>query len=336
MNKKQIVTAVMKTVDNSMPMLLNALPLDDRFVFTNAKMVILDKDNHGLPVSTDDVSGLTKGISDMFNQEYDKTLSIDRGELDAFIKWGKLRNGTGKNIFLKHGKEYHGFNAKWLYWIMDYAKTDVLYLAKHKNSDCYNAIVEGENCKCLLLPVRILETPKEHVFPVKSYTAEESIKKEKKAVKKRDFDLGAITYSMTWAEHVNTLIRACDKGLDSDEYKETKKIFKRRYNKVKDTHKYPSGTFYHAETMETANEMIDIVETIASLDGVAVDVIGRFLWTKGRKQKANAKILKSLGFTLQENKGKFCKSYFGYERHDGKFFNFAKIKAMYGTAEESI
>lgn len=184
-------------------------------------------------------------------------------------------------------------------------------------------------------PTKGKNTPMTDKKPGKARQVDNAKKESKKATDKVLNELVVhLKYSDSWQDIVTNLIKISRYGIDTKEYKEAKKIFLRKYKGVKDTHK-KGKSFYIATTYETPQEIIYIVETIAQLKGVDVEVVGRFMWTKGKRQLEHDKVLKHLGFTRQENKSKYCKSYEGYNKKGNKFFSFAQIQKMYGTTEET-
>lgn len=154
-------------------------------------------------------------------------------------------------------------------------------------------------------------------------------KKAKKRYHKNDY-INNLYFQPCYSQFINATIKALENNAPFQAVKDT---FYNIYDDVKNLHKYPNGTVYVSETKETADEIFTIIETINNLSDISVEMIGRFLWTNG-KQKQHHKILKSLGFSYQENKAKYCKSYQGYIRKDGRKFSYAKIKQMYAVDEQ--
>lgn len=139
-----------------------------------------------------------------------------------------------------------------------------------------------------------------------------------------------IKRTATWSEIMAVALEFKDAMNDES----VQQQFKKSYDIVKDTHVSPSGKEYESETLETADEMVDIVNSLATCDGVTSEIVGRFIWSSG-DTKPYRQLFKAMGFTYMSNKKMWCKSYKGYKRKGRKkAYSYSQIKSMYGTTDE--
>lgn len=169
---------------------------------------------------------------------------------------------------------------------------------------------------------------------------------EEKPTKKHDFDdetieqdISTLDDTGTWEKrlasllHYATIYHPMNGGTDEiwERFIDT---YKADYELTKNIHVNSKGETYISETMETADEMVNIVNTLSECDGLINEILGRFIWTGGNTRK-HKDVLKSLGFTYMSNKKKWCKSYKGYVRRGRRNYSYEQIRTMYGTDEES-
>lgn len=83
------------------------------------------------------------------------------------------------------------------------------------------------------------------------------------------------------------------------------------FERLKNTHRAASGETYTAkeETGEKANDFIDIINALINLDGLIIEICGKWLWISGNTKPHRAK-LKELHFRWSQNKMAW---YFHYE-----------------------
>lgn len=151
--------------------------------------------------------------------------------------------------------------------------------------------------------------------------------------------IGDLENAETWGMLMQLFYKASEslhpcKNGDLDAWEVLVDRFKEIYPVVKNWHRGPGGD-YTAETPETAEQMIGLVDAVNRCSGLGIEIVGRFIWSKG-KQKEHAATLKELGFTHQKNKNKWCRSYDGYQKKNGKRFSYAQIKSKYQEQENAV
>lgn len=168
MKREKIIRSMTDGINTDVyPFAMHAIPCNDAFAYTNGSIVFTDKDNIvDYPIlPTHMQERFSKSIAGYLSGELKRTIKIDRKALDHFIKENKMRYSGGKLIILKNGKEHYAFNAKWLWWLLDYAKTDIIDLVDCGHGGYSAAKTTGKDCTCLLLPVRLPDVfPEDIVF----------------------------------------------------------------------------------------------------------------------------------------------------------------------------
>lgn len=158
MTKEKIIRQLISS-DNpdKDPDISKAIPLNDGYAFTNGFALFTDKENRaGLPLlpAFKERESFARAITNFFEKPFKFSARIDKKALDRFMKDNKMRYGAGKLIILEHEGWFYGFNAKYLWWIIDYAKTNILHFIECRGN-FYSVATQGDDCACVLLPVRL-------------------------------------------------------------------------------------------------------------------------------------------------------------------------------------
>jgi len=105
------------------------------------------------------------------------------------------------------------------------------------------------------------------------------------------------------------------------------------FKKLKDIHQAADGTVYTASAPsdETADQFIHIIDTLMNLEGVLIEVCGRFLWLSGNT-KVYKEIIKGLGFRWSFNKSAWYLAPEGYRRRSRRDWTMADIRMKFGSA----
>lgn len=129
-----------------------------------------------------------------------------------------------------------------------------------------------------------------------------------------------------------------DRGGDTATMQKINAEYSRLFEQLKDIHKStrPDGPrTYKAEhaTKETPEDFIRIVTELFKLDGLEVELCGRWLWIGGATMK-HKKALKRLGCKWSKNKGKWSWHFpedaaFSYKGR--KEWSMDKIRFMWGS-----
>lgn len=157
MKREQIINKLVSSVNlKKNPDVAKAIPYNDGYAFTNGFALFTDKENRAelplLPAFKQEA--YASAIADYFEKPFKFSARIDKKALDRFMKDNKLRYGAGKLIILEHDGWFYGFNAKYLWWIIEYAKTNILHFIECRGS-FYSVSTQGKDCACTLLPVRL-------------------------------------------------------------------------------------------------------------------------------------------------------------------------------------
>ena len=106
--------------------------------------------------------------------------------------------------------------------------------------------------------------------------------------------------------------------------------FEQAWNRLKDVHVNAEGEQYTKETTETAQEYMDLIEKLLTLDGVEVELCGSWIWLTGNTRLYKDQI-KALGFRWSQKKGAWYFHREPYRKHSKKELTLDEIRAMYGS-----
>lgn len=121
-----------------------------------------------------------------------------------------------------------------------------------------------------------------------------------------------------------------DHGGDVEIMKEINAEYQELFAKVKSWHVNKDGETYQKDTDEQSADFINIMDVLAGLDGVTVEIIGTFIWVSG-DTKPVKETLKAMGFRWSRNKFCWYLAPKGYHRWGGKTYTLDDIRGMYGT-----
>ena len=102
--------------------------------------------------------------------------------------------------------------------------------------------------------------------------------------------------------------------------------------KLKNTHKNKEGDTYTKETTETPEQFKDIINKLFNLkmDGVAIEVVGTFIWLTGNTKPYKDDI-KALEFRYSPKKYAWYKAPSDYKKRSRKNYDMDTIRGMYGS-----
>lgn len=121
-----------------------------------------------------------------------------------------------------------------------------------------------------------------------------------------------------------------DHGGDSEEFKRLNNDYQTQFVKVKNIHVKKDGTTYTANNNEHVNDFMNIINSLISIPGLNIDIVGCFIWIGGNT-KSNKEKLKQLGFKYSSKKQLWYKSPDGYKRSNyKKSYTYDEIIAKYG------
>lgn len=123
-----------------------------------------------------------------------------------------------------------------------------------------------------------------------------------------------------------------DMGGKTEDMQEINAEYDQLFSALKDTYKNASGQFYktHAESTETADEFVDIIEKLIHMDGVEIEICGSWVWVTG-DTKCHKDDLKSLSFRWSRNKSAWYFHQDGYRKRRKKPLTLDQIRGMYGS-----
>lgn len=123
-----------------------------------------------------------------------------------------------------------------------------------------------------------------------------------------------------------------DRGGDAEVMKQINAEYDRAFAAVKDIHQNKDGETYTKVNPEKASEFKDIIEKLIKMNGVEVEIIGRFIWLSG-ETKPHKETIKALGFKWHSKKKMWYKAPEGYKRYHGKKeYGIDEIRRMYGSS----
>ena len=133
-----------------------------------------------------------------------------------------------------------------------------------------------------------------------------------------------------------------DCGGDPEVFKAMTAEFEKMWEVLKDVHATKEGTTYTAneKTTETAGEFMNLINALLKLDGVIVEVCGRWIWCSGRTYD-HRQTLKAYGFQFSKKKVAWYYHRDPYKKYGNHVCTMAEIREMYGSkvytqkAEES-
>ena len=126
-----------------------------------------------------------------------------------------------------------------------------------------------------------------------------------------------------------------DNGGSEDAFKEMQVDFTRMFDRLKNIHVNSKGEMYEKTgeyaTTETAQEFMDILASLMSIDSIQIEICGSWLWIGGDTKPAKES-LKEVGCRWSQNKKMW---YFdredGVRRYHKKPWTMAEIRGAYGS-----
>ncbi len=123
-----------------------------------------------------------------------------------------------------------------------------------------------------------------------------------------------------------------DCGGNEEEMKILNNEYDELFRKLKNTHKNKEGETYTKETTETPEQFKDIINKLFNLkmDGVAIEVVGTFIWLTGNTKPYKDDI-KALEFRYSPKKYAWYKAPSDYKKRSRKNYDMDTIRGMYGS-----
>jgi curved DNA-binding protein CbpA len=123
-----------------------------------------------------------------------------------------------------------------------------------------------------------------------------------------------------------------DKGGDTATMQAINNEYESLFAYLKDTHRNKDGEIYTARepSEEAADEYINIINELIKLDGVIIEICGRFLWLSGNTF-AHKKIIKALRFRWSHDKKAWYLSPQGYRRSSRHDWTMQDIRERFGS-----
>jgi curved DNA-binding protein CbpA len=122
-----------------------------------------------------------------------------------------------------------------------------------------------------------------------------------------------------------------DHGGDTAQTAEIIDEYKELYKRFKDIHKNAQGETYKKTSTETPEEFIVLVNSLLTMQGIKIDIVGSFVWVYGdTKQHKDA--LKALGFRWAPKKKMWYKAPADYHRRGRGEYTYDHIREKYGVA----
>lgn len=125
-----------------------------------------------------------------------------------------------------------------------------------------------------------------------------------------------------------------DNGGNEEAFKEMQAEFSRMFDRLKNVHKTAEGKTYEKTgeyaTNETAEEFMNIINTVLTFDGVEVELCGSWLWFSGNTKEYKDQ-LKDLGCKWSANKKMWYWQNEGKRKHHKKAWTIDQIRNTYGS-----
>jgi curved DNA-binding protein CbpA len=123
-----------------------------------------------------------------------------------------------------------------------------------------------------------------------------------------------------------------DKGGDTATMQAINAEYEQLFRRLKDVHRAADGEVYTASkpSDETAEQFIHVIDVLMKLDGVIIEICGRFVWLSGNT-KIYKDVIKDLGFRWSTNKTAWYLAPRGYRRRSRHDWTMADIRARFGS-----
>jgi len=123
-----------------------------------------------------------------------------------------------------------------------------------------------------------------------------------------------------------------DKGGDTAIMQAVSAEYEQLFERLKDTHRNKDGQIYTASAPsdETAAEFVAIINILMKLDGLIIEICGRFLWLTGNT-KTHRNTIKGLSFRWSHNKRAWYMPPKGYRKISRTDWTLADIRHRFGS-----
>jgi len=124
-----------------------------------------------------------------------------------------------------------------------------------------------------------------------------------------------------------------DRGGDTETMKAVNTEYDILFPLLKDVHKNKDGETYTAKrsTSETADQFKNLITELMKMEGIEIEIIGRFVWVTGDTKPHRGK-LKALGFKWHNKKTAWYLAPDGYRPRSRRDYDLDEIRDMYGTS----
>lgn len=121
-------------------------------------------------------------------------------------------------------------------------------------------------------------------------------------------------------------------GGDGEEFKAMQAEFEKLWGRMKDVHQTAEGKTYTAkqETTETPQEFIHIINVLIGLQGVEVEICGKWIWVSG-DTKPHRETLKQLKFKWAHKKQAWYYHAEPYKKKSRRELTLDEIRDMFGS-----
>ncbi|MCD8015912.1 MAG: molecular chaperone DnaJ [Lachnospiraceae bacterium] len=116
------------------------------------------------------------------------------------------------------------------------------------------------------------------------------------------------------------------------EMKEINSEYDRLFEMLKDVHESADGNTYTSKeaTKESASEYRDIINALIHLEGIAIEIIGSWVWVTGNTYQYKDD-LKQLRFRFSKSKRAWYYHSADYRKTSKKTFTLNEIRDLYGS-----
>ena len=125
-----------------------------------------------------------------------------------------------------------------------------------------------------------------------------------------------------------------DNGGDAEEFKEMQAEFTKMFDRLKNIHASKDGETYEKTgeyaTHETAEEFMNIINTLLTFPGLTVELCGSWVWVSGDTRQYKEE-LKEIGCKWSANKKMWYWQNDGKRRYHKKAWSMNEIRGTYGS-----
>jgi curved DNA-binding protein CbpA len=123
-----------------------------------------------------------------------------------------------------------------------------------------------------------------------------------------------------------------DSGGTDEAMKQVNAEYEKLFQKVGNIHTNAKGETYQKDTGETPEEFINIINILVKMEGITIEIIGRFIWVEGNTKPYKDQ-LKEMKFRWHSKKVRWYLAPEDYVKRSRKDYSMDDLREMYGSQE---